>query len=171
VISSIAGIKKRPVPGNPEHLSVGSDATRTQRNLAANVVKNDFVLKRDDIKDLFLDEATMRLYGMPMEIPPTPGGERPHECGAEMKCDRCGQGYIVTENNASTACQFHWGRPIRSKTGGMILDSPAMSSNVYRNKGPNIHLLFGTLSIFTRMSDGTSKSVVLLHKGDIHRAI
>ncbi|PVG00551.1 ribonuclease H-like protein [Serendipita vermifera] len=118
IISSIAGLKKRPVPESPEDPSVGSDGTRAQRKLAANFAKQTFVLKKDDIEDLLLNETTMRLYGMPMEVPPTPGGERPHECGAEIKCDRCGQIYIVTEDSTSIACHFHWGRPVRSKTGG-----------------------------------------------------
>lgn len=119
MISSIASVKKRPIPDGPTHLSVGSEAARTRRALELQAAPKEYILKLEDVEPLIMNEETMRLYGMPMEIPSVPGGTQPSSYGEEKKCERCGQNAIIMHDRNKDACLFHWGRPIRTTSAGI----------------------------------------------------
>lgn len=118
MITSIVSVKKRPIPDAPTHPSVGSEATRAQRALEQKNAPATYTLVLKDVETLIMDEQTMRLYGMPLEIPATAGGERPNAYGEEKKCDRCGENAVITHDQGLDACLFHWGRAMRVTTGG-----------------------------------------------------
>ncbi|CAG7848261.1 Exonuclease GOR; AltName: Full=Antigen GOR; AltName: Full=RNA exonuclease 1 homolog-like [Serendipita indica DSM 11827] len=120
MISSIASLKKRPVPDKLQHPSVGSEGTRAQRSSSTASPPEAYTLTLSDVEPLLLTTEVMRLYGIPMEIPSGPGGTRSDATGEEVKCDRCGNGVILKPGRDSMACQFHWGRVVRSSTGGEI---------------------------------------------------
>ncbi|KAG8826558.1 RNA exonuclease 3 [Serendipita sp. 401] len=118
MITSIAAIKKRPIPNAPSHPSVGSDATRAQRAVKKTPNYDSYTLSRNDVEPLLLKEETMRLYRFPMEVPSVQGGTRPHSYGEEFLCDRCGERAVIKHDDGLQSCQFHWGRPIKSSAGG-----------------------------------------------------
>jgi RNA exonuclease 1 len=120
MISSIASVKRRPIPDSPSHPSVGSEAARTLRALEKKNAPVTYTLTLKDVEALTMDEETMRSYGMPMAVPAIPGGERPSAYGAEKKCDRCGENALITHDRGLDACLFHWGRSIRVTTAGEI---------------------------------------------------
>jgi RNA exonuclease 1 len=120
MISSIASVKRRPIPDSPSHPSVGSEAARTLRALEKKNAPVTYTLTLKDVEALTMDEETMRSYGMPMAVPAIPGGERPSAYGEEKKCDRCGENALITHDRGLDACLFHWGRSIRVTTAGEI---------------------------------------------------
>ncbi|KAG8836213.1 RNA exonuclease 3 [Serendipita sp. 399] len=87
MITSIAAIKKRPIPTTPSHPSVGSDAARSQRVTQSSKKPDTYTLVLKDVEPLLLNEETMRLYRFPLEIPSTQGDTRPHSYGEEFPCD------------------------------------------------------------------------------------
>jgi len=124
MISCIASVKKRPVPDSPEHPSVGAEAARAQRNLMQNNVPAPFTLTLEDVEPLIMNEETMRSHDVPMEVPPTPGGDQPSAYGEEKKCDRCGENSVIVHDRNLHACLFHWGRAMSVTTGGEKVFSP-----------------------------------------------
>lgn len=117
MIAAIASVKKRPIPDSPSHTSVGTDATRAKR-AAQPAPAAAFTLSIADLERLVLNEATMRLYGFPVDIPPGVGATNPHSEGEEMECDRCSGMVILRRGEGQGDCQYHWGRPIKSMGGG-----------------------------------------------------
>lgn len=123
MITSIASVKRRPIPDGPNHPSVGSEATRTQRALEMKNVPATYSIPLEDVEPLILDEETMRTYNMPMEIPPVPGGTQPSAYGEEKKCDRCGENAIIRHDRDKDTCLFHWARAVRTTTDGKSGDT------------------------------------------------
>ena len=65
---------------------------------------------------LSVDE--MKKWGYIIEVPPGPGGDKPHEEGSIMTCERCSQKFVVKRKEEADQCVFHWGKPFSSKVNG-----------------------------------------------------
>jgi RNA exonuclease 1 len=159
MITSIASVKKRPIPDSPSHPSVGSEKARTLRALEQKNASVTYTLTLKDVEALTMDEETMRLYGMPMAVPAMPGGERPSAYGEEKKCDRCGENALITHDEGLDACLFHWGRSIRVTTAGetgVHYNRRLIETYNCRRYKEDLWMLFCTLSILTRMSSWSS---------------
>ncbi|KAF7793647.1 hypothetical protein EIP86_004762 [Pleurotus ostreatoroseus] len=94
VISCVAKIKQRPRPDSVGHPSVGTEEdlakrAEEQQKLAA------LRLTAEQLESYVLSLDEMRKWDYVVDIPVGPGGQRPSEEGAVMKCDRCGQPFQV----------------------------------------------------------------------------
>ncbi|KAH9853502.1 Rexo1 protein [Lenzites betulinus] len=117
VISSIAALKRRPKPDSTGHPSVGSEADVLAREEMRKKVAA-LRLSAAQLEPYVLSLDAMRTWGYVVEVPPGPGGERPHEEGAVMTCERCAQKFLVKRREEADECRFHWGRPFSSKVNG-----------------------------------------------------
>lgn len=125
MISSIVSVKKRQVPDSPSHPSVGSEGERMKRKAKPQNRILSYTLTLEDVEPLLLDPKSMKKYGIPTEVPSTPGGTQPSiNDGAEVTCDRCLESAVIRYNSDLNACQFHWGKPMRIQTDGLLLFCP-----------------------------------------------
>lgn len=117
MISSIAALKRRPKPDNASHASVGTEAEVQAREEMRKKVAalrlsgaqlEPYVLSLDDLKK----------WGYIVEVPDGPGGDKPHEEGGVMTCDRCNQKFQVKRQEDADECRFHWGKAFTSKVNG-----------------------------------------------------
>ncbi|KIJ70048.1 hypothetical protein HYDPIDRAFT_121398 [Hydnomerulius pinastri MD-312] len=114
VISSIASLKRRPIPTSVSHPSVGTEEEIAAR-IEARKKLDELRLTRSVLKQLVTTTETMQNWGYIVEIPEGAGGSKPHAIGQVMKCERCGTSYAVRSNPTQDECTYHWGRPF-SKT-------------------------------------------------------
>ena len=70
---------------------------------------------------LSVDE--MKTWGYIVEIPAGPGGDKPHEEGSVMTCERCNQKFLVKRREQADQCRYHWGKPYSSKVNGTFTSS------------------------------------------------
>ncbi|KAI0832387.1 ribonuclease H-like protein [Trametes gibbosa] len=117
VISSIAALKRRPKPDSAGHASVGSEADVLAREEMRKKVAA-LRLSAAQLEPYVLSLDEMRMWGYVVEVPPGPGGDRPHEEGAVMTCERCAQKFLVKRREEADECRFHWGRAFSSKVNG-----------------------------------------------------
>lgn len=142
MISSIASVKKRPAPDTPSHPSVGSEGQRAkqkQKQKPKNPTTS-YNLILEDVEPLILDVESMQRYGIPTEVPSIPGGTRPHEYGGERTCDRCTKNAIIKHDSGLDACQFHWGRPMKTSTGGLLYFLSLLAIHLIRFKGRKVRI-------------------------------
>ncbi|KAI0307161.1 ribonuclease H-like protein [Multifurca ochricompacta] len=117
VITSIASLKKRPLPTSLTHPSVG-----TAGDLAARLRESDALitlrLASPQLEPLLLTREEMRSWNYIIDIPAEwgPGGQSPSGDGHLFRCERCKTPYIVRslDHDATivNACTYHWGKPL-----------------------------------------------------------
>ncbi|EKM59227.1 uncharacterized protein PHACADRAFT_113612 [Phanerochaete carnosa HHB-10118-sp] len=117
VISAVAAIKRRPLPDSASHPSVGTEEEVAKRAEERKKLQSLKIMP-SNLDPYILSPEQMRTWDYVVEIPPGPGGERPSEEGAVMKCERCGQPFKVKRMEEADECVFHWGKPFSSKTNG-----------------------------------------------------
>ncbi|KAI0774244.1 ribonuclease H-like protein [Fomes fomentarius] len=117
VISSVAALKKRPKPDHASHPSVGTEGELQAR---AELRKKMDALKLtvSQLEPYVLSEDQMKTWGYVVEIPPGPGGDKPHEEGSVMTCERCTQKFVVKRCEEADQCRFHWGKAFTSRVDG-----------------------------------------------------
>ncbi|EMD40752.1 hypothetical protein CERSUDRAFT_103131 [Gelatoporia subvermispora B] len=117
VITSIAALKRRPIPDSASHPSVGTEsdvATREEKRKQLEAL----LLTASDLEPFVLSADDMKRYEYVVEIPPGAGGERPSEEGAIKTCERCAQPFKVKRREEADECRYHWGRPFSTKSSG-----------------------------------------------------
>ena len=117
MISTIAAIKRRPLPDSANHPSIGTEEQVAKREEERKKLESLKIMP-SNLEPYILSLEQMQTWGYVVEVPPGPGGERPSEEGAVMKCERCNQPFKVKRMLEADECVFHWGRPFSSKTNG-----------------------------------------------------
>ncbi|KAI0771596.1 ribonuclease H-like protein [Trametes elegans] len=117
VISSIAALKKRPKPDSASHASVGTEAEVQEREEMRKKVAA-LRLSAAQLEPYVLSKDDMRKWGYVVDVPAGPGGDKPHEEGSVMTCERCNQKFVVKRAENADQCRFHWGRAFTSKVNG-----------------------------------------------------
>lgn len=145
MISSIAALKRRPKPDSAGHPSVGSEADVLAREEMRKKVAA-LRLSAAQLEPYVLSLDAMRTWGYVVEVPPGPGGERPHEEGAVMTCERCAQKFQVKRREEADECRFHWGRPFSSKVNGRLAEATCWLAAVlnahFRREETRLYVLF-----------------------------
>ncbi|TFK55937.1 hypothetical protein OE88DRAFT_1621054 [Heliocybe sulcata] len=117
VISSVAALKRRPVPDKVSHPSVGTEQELAERAEKRKSLES-LQLTRAHLEPLMLTVEDMQKWGYVTEIPEGPGGDRPSEEGNTMKCERCKEQFLVKRMELADECTFHWGRPYSKQVNG-----------------------------------------------------
>ncbi|KZT20361.1 ribonuclease H-like protein [Neolentinus lepideus HHB14362 ss-1] len=117
VISSVASLKRRPVPDKVSHPSVGTEQDLVERAEKRKSLES-LQLTREYLEPLMLSLDDMQKWGYITEIPEGPGGDKPSEEGNTMKCERCRQQFLVKRLELADECTFHWGRPYSKQVNG-----------------------------------------------------
>ncbi|OJT04159.1 hypothetical protein TRAPUB_5204 [Trametes pubescens] len=117
VISSIAALKRRPKPDNASHASVGTEAEVQAREEMRKKVAA-LRLSGAQLEPYMLSLDDLKKWGYIVEVPAGPGGDKPHEEGSVMTCDRCNQKFQVKRQEDADECRFHWGKAFTSKVNG-----------------------------------------------------
>lgn len=117
VISSIASLKRRPVPDSIAHDSVG-----TEVDLAARIESKKSIealrVTPAHISPYIMSMEDMIKWGYFVEITPGPGGDAPSEEGKVQTCDRCRKPVQIKRQEEAEECEYHWGRPFSTKLNG-----------------------------------------------------
>lgn len=144
MITAIASIKKRPRPDSVSHPSVGTEGTLAARATELASLSS-FHLRASHLQSVLLTPQQMEDYSYIASIPDGPGGDRPSELGNEVKCERCGEQFVVQSNPGAEECTFHWGKPFTSKVQGVrervyrcCLQQASMPSNEGCQKGAHV---------------------------------
>ncbi|KAL7282390.1 hypothetical protein ACG7TL_003861 [Trametes sanguinea] len=114
VISSIAALKRRPKPDTASHASVGTESEVLAREEMRKKVAA-LRITAAQLEPYVLSVEEMKKWGYITEVPSGPGGDKPHEEGSIMTCERCGQKFVVKRRENADQCRYHWGRPYSSK--------------------------------------------------------
>lgn len=114
---SVAALKKRPKPDSISHPSVGTEGEILARQEMRKKVES-LKLTVSDLEPHVLSVEQMRTWGYIVEVPPGPGGDKPHEEGSVMTCERCTQKFVVKRRDQADQCRFHWGKAFSSKVNG-----------------------------------------------------
>ncbi|KAI0638158.1 ribonuclease H-like protein [Trametes polyzona] len=117
VISSIAALKRRPKPDSASHASVGTDSEVLAREEMRKKVAA-LRLTAAQLEPYVLSLDDMKKWGYVVDVPPGPGGDKPHEEGNVMTCERCNQKFQVKRRELADECRFHWGKPFSSRVNG-----------------------------------------------------
>ena len=121
-IQSVAAIKRRSKPDSVSHESVGTESqvlarAESRKKIAA------LRLTAGQLEPYLLTMDQMKQWGYVVEIPPGPGGNKPHEEGGIMTCERCTQKFVVKRRDDADQCRFHWGKAFSSKANGKLSSS------------------------------------------------
>ncbi|KAI9001042.1 ribonuclease H-like protein [Trametes punicea] len=117
VISSIAALKRRSKPDSASHDSVGTELdVQTRAEVREKVAAMRLTAAQLEPYVLSIDE--MKKWGYVVEVPSGPGGDKPHEEGSVMTCERCNQKFKVKRRENADQCRYHWGKPYSSKVNG-----------------------------------------------------
>ncbi|KAI0375608.1 ribonuclease H-like protein [Pilatotrama ljubarskyi] len=117
VISSVAALKRRPKPDSAAHESVGTESeVRAREEMRKKVAALRLTAEQLEPYVLSIDE--MKKWGYAVEVPPGPGGDKPHEEGSVMTCERCNQKFMVKRLEHADECRYHWGKPFSTKVNG-----------------------------------------------------
>ncbi|KAI0353634.1 ribonuclease H-like protein [Trametes cingulata] len=117
MISSIAALKKRPKPDSAAHASVGTESeVRAREEMRKKVAA--LRLTAEQLEPYVLSVDEMKKWGYVVEVPPGPGGDKPHEEGSVMTCERCNQKFMVKRLEDADECRYHWGKPFSAKVNG-----------------------------------------------------
>ncbi|KAI0335436.1 ribonuclease H-like protein [Cubamyces sp. BRFM 1775] len=117
VISSIAALKRRPKPDSVSHASVGTE----EEVIAREEMRKKMTALRltaAQLEPYVLSVDEMKKWGYVVEVPAGPGGDKPHEEGSVMTCERCNQKFLVKRRENADQCRYHWGKPYSSKVNG-----------------------------------------------------
>ncbi|KAJ3970559.1 hypothetical protein EV361DRAFT_915324 [Lentinula raphanica] len=121
VIQSVAAIKRRVPPTSIYDSSVGTEAdiaARLQAKESITELRVTSALLEPHIASL----DDLKKWGYVVEIPPMPGGAQPSMEGKPVKCERCGEMFVVrrleTEDPGRQECLHHWGRPYNRVANG-----------------------------------------------------
>jgi RNA exonuclease 1 len=117
VIQCVAALKRRPVPTDINHPSVGTEADIVERAETQKSL-NSLRLSADTLKPLIHSVSDLEKWGYIIDIPPGVGGELPSMEGRIVKCDRCIQYYMAKPLEETETCIYHWGKPYTTKSGG-----------------------------------------------------
>lgn len=117
VITSIAALKKRPIPSSISHPSVGTEEEITTR-IESQKQFNQLQLTRAVLQQLIMSKETMEQSGYILEVPASEGGSKPHASGQVKRCERCDQSFAVMRDPGKRECCYHWGRPSTKKING-----------------------------------------------------
>ncbi|KAI0723275.1 Rexo1 protein [Earliella scabrosa] len=117
VISSVAALKKRPKPDTASHPSVGTEAEVQAREEMRRKMES-LKLTTSQMEPYILSIDEMKTWGYIVEVPPGPGGDKPHEEGSIMTCERCKEKFVVKRRDEADQCRFHWGKAFTSKADG-----------------------------------------------------
>ncbi|KAI0254695.1 ribonuclease H-like protein [Lactifluus subvellereus] len=123
VISSIASLKKRPIPTSLNHPSVGTAGDLAARREEADALSN-LRLTQAQLEPLLLTHEELQCWGYIVDILAEwgPGGESPSADGHLFNCERCKMPYIVRplDHDAAiaNACIYHWGKALYQTIGG-----------------------------------------------------
>ncbi|CDO71252.1 hypothetical protein BN946_scf184908.g9 [Trametes cinnabarina] len=117
VISSVAALKRRPKPDTASHASVGTESEVLAREEMRKKVAA-MRLTAAQLEPYVLTVEEMKTWGYITEVPSGSGGDKPHEEGSAMTCERCGQRFIVKRRENADHCRYHWGKPYSSKVNG-----------------------------------------------------
>ncbi|TFK91509.1 Rexo1 protein [Polyporus arcularius HHB13444] len=117
MISSVAALKKRPKPDSASHPSVGTDAEILAREEMQKKMQS-LKLTASQLEPYVLTLDELKQWGYITEIPPGPGGDRPHEEGSIKTCERCTEKFVVKRREEADQCRYHWGKPFSSKMNG-----------------------------------------------------
>ncbi|KAJ4478215.1 hypothetical protein J3R30DRAFT_2877546 [Lentinula aciculospora] len=114
VIQSVAAIKRRDPPTSISDPSVGTEAdivARAEAKKSLTELRVTSALLEPHIASL----DALKSWGYVVEIPPTPGGVQPSMEGKPVKCERCGEMFVVrqleVQDPGRRECLHHWGRP------------------------------------------------------------
>ncbi|KAJ3799102.1 Rexo1 protein [Lentinula aff. detonsa] len=114
VIQSVAALKRRVPPTSIHDPSVGTEAdiiARAEAKESINELQVTSALLEPHIASL----DDLKGWGYVVEIPPNPGGLQPSMEGKPVKCERCGEMFVVrrleAHDPARQECLHHWGRP------------------------------------------------------------
>ena len=92
---------------------------------------------------LSIDE--MKTWGYIVEVPPGPGGDKPHEEGSIMTCERCKEKFVVKRRDQADQCRFHWGKAFTSKADGMCLpcryQTAPLTNIPFRREATSLYML------------------------------
>ncbi|RPD67194.1 ribonuclease H-like protein, partial [Lentinus tigrinus ALCF2SS1-6] len=117
VISSVAALKRRPKPDSMSHPSVGTEAEVLAREEMRKKMQS-LKLTAAQLEPYVLTLDELKQWGYIIEIPPGPGGDKPHEEGSIKTCERCTEKFMVKRRDEADHCRFHWGKPFSSKVNG-----------------------------------------------------
>lgn len=117
VIQCVAALKRRPVPTDINHPSVGTEADLVERAETQKSL-NSLRLSSDILQPLIHSVPDLEKWGYIVDVPPGVGGDLPSMEGRIVKCDRCVQYYLVKPLEETENCIYHWGKPYTVKSGG-----------------------------------------------------
>ena len=118
MISSVAALKKRPKPDSVSHPSVGSEGEVLAREEMRKKMQS-LKLSASQLEPYVLTMDEIKQWGYIVEVPPGPGGDRPHEEGSIKTCERCTEKFMVKRLEEADHCRYHWGKPFSSRVNGM----------------------------------------------------
>ncbi|KAF9495402.1 hypothetical protein BDN71DRAFT_876921 [Pleurotus eryngii] len=110
VITTVASLKRRPVPDGISHPSVGTERDIAEREEARKSLQA-LRLSRSPLQSLVLSVEDMQKWGYIVAAPEAPGGTEPAIEGKIAKCERCVQYFQVKRREEAGECVHHWGRP------------------------------------------------------------
>ncbi|KIK68048.1 hypothetical protein GYMLUDRAFT_36869 [Collybiopsis luxurians FD-317 M1] len=138
VIQAVAAIKRRIPPTFISHPSVGTIGDLTarveaQKSIAALHVTSAHleahIASLDDLKT----------WGYVVDIPSGPSGTEPHMLGKPVKCERCGELFVVRkleeQDPGKEECLHHWGRPYNRVANGERIRAYNCCSKDVSDKG------------------------------------
>lgn len=146
VITTVASLKRRPVPDGISHPSVGTERDIAEREEARKSLQA-LRLSRPQLQSLVLSVEDMQKWGYIVAAPEAPGGTEPAIEGKIAKCERCVCYFQVKRREEAAECVYHWGRPYTKMIEGDFRVScrPATGSDVissFRTTRADIFLLF-----------------------------
>ncbi|KAL0949464.1 hypothetical protein HGRIS_009518 [Hohenbuehelia grisea] len=156
IITTTAAIKRRPVPDNIGHPSVGTEGDLVHREAARKSIKA-LSVTRKHLDSHVLSVEDMTKWGYVTSVPEGEGGSEPSIEGKVSKCERCAQPFQVKRKEEAEQCVYHWGRPYTTMNEGKRLrvynccSRPAGDSEgcvrgphvFYEQEIPNLHLRHG----------------------------
>ncbi|KAJ4481644.1 Rexo1 protein [Lentinula edodes] len=121
VIQSVAAIKRRVPPTSISDSSVGTEADLTARAEAKKSI-TELRVTSALLEPHVVPLDILQSWGYVVEIPPMPGGLQPSMEGKPVKCERCGELFVVRrleeKDPGRQECLHHWGRHYNQVSNG-----------------------------------------------------
>lgn len=144
----MAAIKRRTPPTSISHPSVGTEgdiAARLQAQKSLSALRVTAAHLEPHIPSI----DVLKTWGYIVEIPPGPGGSQPSMQGKPVKCERCGELFIVRsldeKDSAKDECLHHWGRHYSRVANGKVVQLLTRCSSYllrpFRREDTSIQLL------------------------------
>ncbi|KAE9389632.1 hypothetical protein BT96DRAFT_967950 [Gymnopus androsaceus JB14] len=113
MIQSVAAIKRRVPPTSISHPSIGTEGDIVARAQAQKSI-SALRVTAAHLEPHITPVDVLKTWGYVVEIPPGPGGSQPSIQGKPIKCERCGELFVVRaleeKDSAKQECLHHWGR-------------------------------------------------------------